>query len=89
MAHARRKFLDAMQTDARAADFINLISELYWIESDCRIRVLTTQEREKERQERSLPILTEMWQKLEPIYNTTKDKTANLFYKAMRYLVNE
>lgn len=62
MAHVRRKFVDALQTDHRSADIINLISNLYWVEADCRINLLSEDERRMERQKRAIPILAEIWQ---------------------------
>lgn len=49
MAHVRCKFVESLQSDSRSADIVNLISELYWIESDCRIRFLSEDGRVYER----------------------------------------
>ena len=57
MAHVRRKFVEALHADSRSAKVVQLISELYWIESDCRIHFLSESERALERQKRSIPIL--------------------------------
>lgn len=89
MAHVRRKFVDALQTDSRSAKVVRLISELYWVESDCRIHFLSDAERALERQQRSIPILSELWQLLKPVFDETKDFAATLFIKAVRYAVNE
>ena len=89
MAHVRRKFVDALQTDHRSADIINLISSLYWVEADCRINLLSEDERRMERQKRAIPILAEIWQMIKPVFEQTRGDTANLFLKAVRYAVNE
>lgn len=89
MAHVRHKFVDALQTDHRSATVVHLISELYWIESDCRIHLLSECERALERQQRSIPVLSELWQLLKPIFDESKDFAPNLFIKAVRYAVNE
>lgn len=89
MAHVRRKFIDALQTDHRAAQIVNLISSLYWVETDCRINVLSHEERRLERQKRAIPILGEIWQTIKPLFDKTREETANLFLKAVRYAVNE
>ena len=89
MAHVRRKFVDALQTDHRSADIINLISNLYWVEADCRINLLSEDERRMERQKRAIPILAEIWQMIIPVFEQTRGDTANLFLKAVRYAVNE
>ena len=89
MAHVRRKFVDALHTDSRSAPVVQLISELYWVESDCRIHFLSESERALERQRRSIPILSDLWQLLKPIFDDTRDFAATLFIKAVRYAVNE
>ena len=89
MAHVRRKFVDALQTDHRSADIINLISNLYWVEADCRINLLSEDERRMERQKRAIPILAEIWQMIKPVFAQTRGDTANLLLKAVRYAVNE
>ena len=89
MAHVRRKFVDALQTDSRSAKVVRLISELYWIESDYRIEFLSDAERALERRQRSIPILSELWQLLKPIFDETKDFATTLFIKTVRYAVNE
>lgn len=85
MVRVRRKFVEALHTDSRSAKVVQLISELYWVESDCRIHFLSVPERALERQKRSIPILHELWQILKPIFDETKD----LAIKAVRYAVNE
>lgn len=89
MAHVRRKFVDALNTDCRSAEIIRLISELYWKETDCRIHLSSEDERVFERQQLSLPILSQLWQFLKPIFDETKDFVATLFIKAVRYAMNE
>lgn len=89
MAHVRRKFVDALQTDHRAAEIINLISNLYWVETDCRIHFLSQDERRMERQKRAIPILGELWQIIKTIFDQTSQDASNLFLKAVRYAVHE
>jgi len=89
MAHLRRKFVESLQTDGRSAEIMNLISELYWVETDCRIHFLSEDARREERRRRSVPILGEIWQKIKPIFDETREHASNLFIKAIRYAVNE
>ena len=89
MVHVRRKFVEAFQTNSCSAKVVQLISELYWVESDCRIHFLSDAERVLERQQRSILILSALWQLLKPIFDNTQDFAANLFIKAVRYAVNE
>lgn len=48
MAHVRQ-FVDALQTNHRSSKVVSLISELYWIETDCPIHLLSEFERALER----------------------------------------
>ena len=89
MAHLRRKFVESLQTDSRSAEIMNLISEFYWIERDCRIHFLSEDARREERRRRSVPLLGEIWQKIKPIFDETCGHASNLFIKAIRYAVNE
>ena len=89
MAHVRRKFVEALHTDSHSAKVVQLISELYWVESDCRIHFLSGSERVLERKKRSIPVLHELWQLLKRIFDETKDLAATLFIKAVRYAVHE
>lgn len=58
-AHARRKFVAALDSSrSAAAQVLQLIQELYQIESDCRER--TTSERVECRQKYSVPILAQL-----------------------------
>ncbi|CDM00338.1 Transposase [Bacteroides xylanisolvens SD CC 2a] len=59
------------------------------MEADCRINLLSEDERRMERQKRAIPILAEIWQMIKPVFDQTRGDTANLFLKAVRYAVNE
>ena len=61
MAHARRKFFDALNYDkARAEHVLGQIQQLYLIEQDLREQDLTIEAKAKERQRQATPILTAM-----------------------------
>lgn len=89
MANVRRKFVEALQTDSRVVGIINKISELYWIESDCKIHMYTPEERQRERKRRSLLVIADLWQMIKPIFDETRNYSTNLFVKAVRYAVSE
>jgi transposase len=57
-AHGRRRFKDALDTDTRAAAVMALVQQLYAIEDLA--RDLPPEERRALRQERSLPVLSEL-----------------------------
>lgn len=89
MAHVRRKFVEVLHTDSCLAKVVQLISELYWVESDCRIHFLSESERILERQKQSIPVLRELRQLLKRIFDETHNFAAILFIKAVRYAMHE
>jgi transposase len=57
-AHGRRRFKDALDTDPRAAAVLALVQRLYAVEDEA--KELAPEERRALRQERSVPVLTEI-----------------------------
>ena len=55
MVRVRRKFVEALHTDSCSAKVVQMISELYWVELDCRIHFLSGSECVLERKKRSIP----------------------------------
>ena len=63
MAHARRKFFDAQNTDPpKAQHFLEQVQLLYKIEEEARKDQLNHEQRKARRQEQALPILDELGQ---------------------------
>jgi len=68
MAHARRKFVDALNNDeGRATYALQEIQKLYAIERTCKEQELNAEQIKEIRQQQSLPILTALgeWMKLQ------------------------
>ena len=68
MAHARRKFVDALNNDeGRATYALQEIQKLYGIERTCKEQELNAEQIKEIRQQQSLPILTALgeWMKLQ------------------------
>lgn len=66
MAHARRKFVDALKYDkAKATEVLALIGKLYQLEAQMRDEDFSWEQRTKKRQKEALPILIEIeeWMK--------------------------
>jgi len=61
MAHARRKFEHALNSDyKKASEFLSMLQELYKIESIARDQNINAEQRKEIRQEKSVPILEQM-----------------------------
>ncbi|TRX45273.1 IS66 family transposase [Fulvivirga sp. M361] len=61
MAHARRKFVDALKYDKeKAQQVLNRMQHLYKLEQDMRDEDLTWEQRTERRQEKAIPVLEEL-----------------------------
>ena len=61
MAHARRKFVDAVKYDEQKANTVlNMMAQLYQLEQDYRDEALTWQQRTERRQQQAKPILDQL-----------------------------
>lgn len=66
MAHARRKFVDALKDDKKkATEVLELMQQLYKLEQDMREEGLTWEQRTDRRQQEAIPVLDkiELWMK--------------------------
>ncbi|MEQ8554270.1 MAG: IS66 family transposase [Cyclobacteriaceae bacterium] len=67
MAHARRKFVDALKDDKKkATEVLELMQLLYKLEQDMRDESLTWEQRTEKRQQEAVPVLDEIeeWMKV-------------------------
>lgn len=61
MAHARRKFVDALKYDqARATEVLELIGQLYKLEQEMREEKITWEQRTEKRQKQAVPVLNQI-----------------------------
>lgn len=61
MAHARRKFVDALRDDRkRATEVLELMQKLYKLEQDMRDESLSWEQRTEQRQQEAVPVLGEI-----------------------------
>ncbi len=87
MAHARRKFYDARDNDKKRSEWmLNKIKQLYEIESQCRDENLTVSDRFLLRQQKALPILTEIESWLSQEIQSVVPKST--IGKAIGYMTN-
>jgi transposase len=86
MAHARRKFVEAQNTDPpRANYFLERVQKLYAIEQRAREDKRAPAERLALRQKEALPILEELGQWLMEQFSSGKLTPRSLIYKAIEY----
>ena len=89
LAHARAKFKYAQEQgkDADAEYFISNIGRLYDLEDQYRLRHLTPQQIQQERQgEQTTQIIQKMQQRLDKLLADTSGMRGNLMNKALNYL---
>jgi transposase len=84
-AHARRRFVEALPTDARAAPMVKRIQELYEVEREG--KDLDFEARKQLRERRSIPILAEIEQERETLEAVVLPKSP--LGDAVRYMKNQ
>jgi transposase len=84
-AHTRRGFVDAFETDVRAALMVALIQRLYQVERDA--AALSVDARQALRREQSLPILAQIAIERDALASTVLPKSP--LGDAVRYLTNQ
>jgi len=86
-AHLRRYFVEALETDRRAAVAIDLIAQLYLVEREASDRALDPDGRLALRRERSAPILAALGRWAETTVPTATPKSP--LGRGLTYLVNQ
>ena len=87
MAHARRKFEQALDYDKEKAGFVmQKIQELYAIEREARESGMSSAQRKELRLDRSLPLMNELGKTIAQMYKTTVPKSP--IGIALTYAVN-
>jgi len=76
MAHARRKFVDALAYDkAKATEMLALMGQLYKLEQNMRDEGLSWQQRTEQRQQKAVPVLEEIKKWMEEHIHTVLPKS--------------
>jgi transposase len=86
-AHARRYFVEALESDRRAAVAIDLIAQLYLVEREASDRGLDPDQRRALRREKSTPILAALGTWVEKTAPAATPKSP--LGKGLTYLVNQ
>ncbi len=84
-AHVRRKFSESALVDERSQCFVDLIGNLYWIESMIKLKRLSAEEARKERKEKATSILIELKTRLQQIADDSLTVYSDSLRKAVTY----
>lgn len=92
LAHIRRKFFDAHKVakeDPQPLEIIKAIAEVYEVEDDARERQLDPEQRRLLRQEKSVPLLSALKQRILEIRADSQVLPGSLLGKACKYAINQ
>ena len=92
LAHIRRKFFDAHKVakqDPQPLEIIKRIAEIYEIEDDAGERQLDPEQRRLLRQEKSVPLLRNLKERIIEIRADSKVLPKSLLGKACKYAINQ
>jgi transposase/uncharacterized coiled-coil protein SlyX len=84
-AHARRRFVEALETEPRGATIVGLVQSLYQVERDA--AEASADERRRMRQERSIPILAKLDEERQALHKDVLPKSP--LGEALRYVDNQ
>ena len=87
--HARRKFVEALPGAPRAMKVINLIAELFQLESTFKVLKLSPEEIRKRRKKRSQPILNKIHDMAVMMSADMQLMANKLMESAVKYLLNQ
>ncbi|MCP4269897.1 MAG: IS66 family transposase, partial [Candidatus Brocadiaceae bacterium] len=86
MAHIRRKFVEAIANDKKRAEpIVLLIRQLYAIEDYARENKYTHQQRLELRQDKAVPIMEKLKEKLDDLHNDPQVLPGSAIGKAVHY----
>jgi transposase len=86
MAHIRRKFIDALKNDPQRANHVlDLIEQLYHIETTARDNHHTPQQRHQLRQQKAKPLMTELENYLQTQYESRQVLPKSAIGQAIQY----
>src|SRR5574344_84721 len=88
--HARRNFVDALESDRKnCMDVIETIAELFDVECTCKLANMNALERKQERHRRSVPILTRLYAMVETMSKDLVLMANTMMAKAINYILNQ
>ena len=87
--HARRKFIDALPSDRRAMEIINMIAELFKLELAFKVQKLTPDQIKVRRERRSKTILRRIHDRVVLMSTDLKLMANEMISNAVNYILNQ
>ena len=87
--HARRLFVEALESCSEARTVINDVADLFKVEAECEKKGLDVQTRKIERENRSSHIMTRIYCRIKSLSKATAIMANSLMKKAVTYMLNQ
>ena len=87
--HARRLFVEALDSCSEARTVINDIADLFKVEAECAKKELDAHERKTERENRSVLIMTRIYCRIKSLSKDAVIMSNSLMKKAINYMLNQ
>lgn len=87
--HARRLFVEALESCNEARTVINDVADLFKVEAECEKKGLDVQTRKIERENRSSHIMTRIYCRIKSLSKDTAIMANSLMKKAVTYMLNQ
>ena len=87
--HARRLFVEALESCSEARTVINDVADLFKVEAECEKKGLDVQSRKIERENRSSHIMTRIYCRIKSLSQDTVIMANSLMKKAVTYMLNQ
>ena len=87
--HARRLFVEALESCSEAITVINDVADLFKVEAECEKKGLDVRSRKIERENRSSHIMTRIYCRIKSLSHDTAIMANSLMKKAVTYMLNQ
>ena len=87
--HARRLFVEALESCSEARTVINDVADLFKVEAECAKKDYDALERKTEREKRSVPIMARIYCRVKSLSKDVATMSNSLMKKAITYMLNQ
>lgn len=87
--HARRLFVEALESCSAARTVINDVADLFKVEAECAKKDYDALERKTEREKRSVPIMARIYCRVKSLSKDVAVMSNSLMKKAITYMLNQ